>query len=406
MARSLGLSAYLALTARHASDRHVPAAPRGSGPVIWGHAAATPDARALLRLFDRLRSARGGLQFLMTHPPGLVVPEDLPPDTTAEPVPPETRDAITGFLSHWKPDLCIWTRGDLRPGLIDAASNRGVAMYLANAREDAFDFRSLRWLPDLVRRTLSAFDMVFACDAGARNRLLRLGLAPDMVMISGALQEGGSALPCDEATREDLAGILAGRPLWLAAMVQPDELPVVTEAHRAALSFAHRLLLVIVPDDAGNESAFAAALDDEGWRVARWSRGDMPGENTQVLLADSRDELGLWYRIAPVTFMASSIQAGSGGRDPYEPAALGSAVLYGPNVGRHLGAYSRLAAAGAARIVKDAATLHAAVTRLTAPDQAAQMAHAAWEVISDGAEMTDRLLALIEDTLDLLEAQG
>jgi len=102
--------------------------------------------------------------------------------------------------------------------------------------------------------------------------------------------------------------------------------------------------------------------------------------------------------------MASSLMPGAGGRDPYAPAALGSAVLYGPNVSRYMGAYSRLAAAGAARIVKDAPTLQAAVIRLTAPDRAAQMAHAAWEVISDGAEATDSLLALVEDTLDLLEA--
>jgi 3-deoxy-D-manno-octulosonic-acid transferase len=226
------------------------------------------------------------------------------------------------------------------------------------------------------------------------------------VTVAGALQEGGVAPPCDETAHHDLTVALQGRPAWLAAMVHPDELSVTTEAHRAALRLAHRLLLVIVPDDAADESGFAATLDDEGWRVARWSRGELPGETTQILLVDGPGEMGLWYRLAPVSFLGGSIVSGAGGHDPYQPAALGSAILYGPNVGGFLGAYSRLAGAGAARIVKDAPTLAAAVSQLNAPDHAAQMAHAAWEVVSDGAEVTDRLLALVEDTLDVLGAEA
>ncbi|WP_090029348.1 3-deoxy-D-manno-octulosonic acid transferase [Lutimaribacter saemankumensis] len=406
MARSLGLAAYLALSARRKAEPYRPVQARGSGPLVWGHATSASDARSLARLFERLRQARPEVQFLVTHLSEVSLPDEIGMHYRVEPVPAENRDAILNFLEHWLPDICIWTRGHLRPALIHAASDRGVAMFLANTRDDALEFRSLRWLPDLVRRTLGVFDMVFACDGAVRNRLTRLGVSPDDIVVSGALQEGGAALPCDDAACENLSSALGGRPVWLAARIQADELPIVTEAHRAALGFAHRLLLVIVPDDAEQEPGFAAALDQEGWRVARWAKGETPGETTQILLADGVEELGLWYRIAPVSFIGSSVIPGAGGRDPYESAALGSAILYGPNVSRHLGAYSRLAAAGAARIVKDAATLGAAVSQLIAPDRAAQMAHAAWEVISDGAEVTDRLLALIEDTLDLVEAEG
>lgn len=406
MARSLGLAAYLALAARRGAGTYRVTGTRGAGPLLWGHAADQSDGRALMRLFERAWQSRPDLGFLLTHDPETTISVDLPPQCTAVPVPPETRDGIDGFLEHWRPDLCIWTGGHLRPGLIDAASRRGMAMYLANAREDAFEFRHLRWLPDVVQRTLGAFDMMFAHDTAGRNRLLRLGVPPEVISVSGALQEGSAALGCDDDRYANLSGALQGRPIWLAAHVQPDELPVITEAHRAALSLAHRLVLVITPDDPTDEPGFAAALDDEGWRVGRCARGERPVETTQVLLAEGTCDMGLWYRLAPITFMASSLVAGAGGRDPYAPGALGSAVLYGPNVGRYLGAYSRLATAGAARIVKDAPTLQAAVTRLTAPDRAAQMAHAAWDVVSQGAEATDSLLALVEDTLDLLEATG
>ena len=104
--------------------------------------------------------------------------------------------------------------------------------------------------------------------------------------------------------------------------------------------------------------------------------------------------------MAPVSFLGGSLVAGREGVDPLEAAALGSAVLYGPRVGRHLQSYSRLASAGAARIINDSAALGMAVSRLVAPDQSAIMAHAGWDVVSEGAALTDRITDLVQDTLD------
>ena len=64
----------------------------------------------------------------------------------------------------------------------------------------------------------------------------------------------------------------------------------------------------------------------------------------------------------------------------------------------------RLAAEGAARIVNDATALGTAVNRLIAPDQAATMAQAGWDVISRGAAVTDKVIDLVQETLDQREA--
>jgi 3-deoxy-D-manno-octulosonic-acid transferase len=77
--------------------------------------------------------------------------------------------------------------------------------------------------------------------------------------------------------------------------------------------------------------------------------------------------------------------------------------VYGPNVARYLPSYRRYASAGGARIVRDAGTLAAALSHLIAADQSAAMAHAAWEVATTGAELTDKILALLHDMLDDLE---
>jgi 3-deoxy-D-manno-octulosonic-acid transferase len=140
-------------------------------------------------------------------------------------------------------------------------------------------------------------------------------------------------------------------------------------------------------------------LQSEGWRFNRRTAGEMPEADAQVYLADTMGELGLWYRISPISFVGGSLQP-IGGHNPFEPAALGSAILHGPYVTNFVDIYQRLTEAKAARLVSGPDTLSEAVHELLSPDRAAAMAGAAWEVVSAGAEVTDRALAMILDRLD------
>ena len=58
--------------------------------------------------------------------------------------------------------------------------------------------------------------------------------------------------------------------------------------------------------------------------VARRSRDEPLEPDTQVYLADTIGEMGLWYRLAPTSFMGHSLVEGLEGKNPYEAAALGS----------------------------------------------------------------------------------
>ena len=54
--------------------------------------------------------------------------------------------------------------------------------------------------------------------------------------------------------------------------------------------------------------------------------------------------------------------------------------------------------------VRDADGLAAALTATLAPDRAAAMAAAAWDAMSDGAEVTDRVLEVLGELLDQARA--
>jgi 3-deoxy-D-manno-octulosonic-acid transferase len=307
---------------------------------------------------------------------------------------------VRAFLDHWSPDCCVWTWGGLRPNLIIATAQRGCALYLINADAAGFDGRRERWIPDVARSLLPLFAAVMARTPATGRRLMQLGLGKEDVEITTALQAGGQALPCNETDLADLAATCVGRAIWFANGVHSEELQTVLAAHRQALRLSHRLLLVLRPAGSLTPGEAFQEARTQDFRVLNWDDVNYPDETTQILISEDPRDIGLFYRVAPVSFLGGSLVAGRGSVDPLEAAALGSAVLYGPRVGRHLQSYSRLAAAGAARIINDSAALGMAVSRLVAPDQAALMAHAGWDVVSEGAALTDRITDLVQDTLD------
>ncbi|MBE9637876.1 glycosyltransferase N-terminal domain-containing protein [Salipiger mangrovisoli] len=398
--RPFSLSAYLAYArGRGATPTATPAA-RPAGPLLWLHAGGPGSARALCALATRLKIQRPELTLLVTgqpeHAPEGALRSDLPGENPAE---------VAGFVEHWRPQLGFWTGQDLRPALLQKLDEAGTRLVLLDARDAPWTSPAPSWVPDPAAATLQFFDRICPVDEAARRRLRRAGVEEHAIPGLGALTDSAPPLDCNDALYEEMAGVLTGRPIWLAAKLRSaQEAEEVLHAHKRAVRLAHRLLLILVPATRELAPQIAEVARDSGLRLCAWEAGEMPDENTQVVVTEDASELGLWYRLAPVAFLGGSLISGHGGEDPMEAAAHGIALLYGPNVGRHLPAYSRLAEAGAARIVRDFDSLAGALSQLVAPDRAAAMAHAGWDVITQGAELTDEMIALACRWLDEDEA--
>jgi 3-deoxy-D-manno-octulosonic-acid transferase len=401
------MAAYRALSARKAHAPFVAPALRPKGELVWAHATNDTRLAALCDFGTRLKQQRPGLHLLITTLSGAARPAVLAGETDDWicPLGSDHPEYVRQFLDHWAPNMCIWTGGHPQFNLIGMASDRGIPMILIDADETGFEDRTSFWLPKLSKSSLGCFSTILAAGEAAADRVIRLGAPPDRVKTTNRLRSSGNPLHCNDSDVAEITETLAGRPIWLAAHLQEDEIETVLAAHRKASRLAHRLMLVLIPARDVDMDVVRAYVTASGLRSNEWSPGDIPDETAHVLISEGGESLGLWYRIAPLSFIGSSLFPGHGGRDPFNAASLGSAVLYGPNMRDHLTTYSRLAAAGAARIVKDADTLSAAVSRLIAPDHAASMALAGWEVVSEGAHLIDQVLELANDTLDQAEVR-
>ena len=111
--------------------------------------------------------------------------------------------------------------------------------------------------------------------------------------------------------------------------------------------------------------------------------------------------MGLWYRLAPTTFVGRSLVPPGGGQNPLEPARLGCAIAVGPHTGNFSDHVALLHRAGALTRVTNAASLADFVaTMLSEPDrrrQAGDNAAAAVLGYEDlPARTAEALLALLD----------
>lgn len=391
MAYSLGLTLYnLANRAKGASDTARPARP--AGPLIWLQAAGPDSLPQLAGLARRLEEDHGVNVVLSSAE----LPPSLPRGVIWQPSPSDNVAEARVLLDHWAPNLIAQAEGELRPALLHEAHTRQIPAALIDARSPGIMRGREGWWPGLMRGLLGSFSAVLAIDETAARAFRKAGADPKCVQVTGRMEYPSTVLSCYEGERAELAHLLATRPVWFAACLPESEEDAVIAAHRSAMKLAHRLLLILSPREAARIPALVTRLEqEEGWTVARRHAEEEPDSDVQVYIADPASDYGLWYRLAPITYLGGGLGDGGIGRDPMEAAALGSAIIHGPRAGAFGASLGRLAGAQATCLVGNASDLATTIGELLSPDRAARLAQAAWAVESDGAEATQKVVTAL-----------
>ena len=322
--------------------RGVSSLPRPSGTLIWIHAASVGESLAALTLAQKLLEQPGRSLLVTT---GTVTSADLmgqrlPPHAFHQYVPVDLLGSVTRFLDHWRPDLALFVESELWPNLLLEAKRRNIPLALVNARLSPRSFAGWQRLPGFARLIFSVFDVCLAQDHAVAQRLKALG-ARD-VRIGGNLKADAPALPADESSLAVLRAAIGARPVFLAASTHPGEDEAVLEAAAALKQF--HALTIIVPrhPDRGTDIESLARI--RGFSCLRRSHAALPASGTEIYVADTMGELGLFYRLARAAFLGGSLIA-HGGQNPLEAARLSVPVIAGPHTGNFDDIYRLLFAA-------------------------------------------------------------
>ncbi|MFC7737132.1 3-deoxy-D-manno-octulosonic acid transferase [Roseomonas sp. GCM10028921] len=390
-------------------ERRGEGADRPPGPLLWLHGASVGESQSALPLIEALAASRPALRFLVTTgtlTAARLLAERLPPSLALRVqhrfAPLDVPAHVERFLDGWRPDAAVFIESEIWPNLILAAAGRGVPMALVNARLSAGSARGWGRVPSVARRLFGVFRLVIAQTEADAARLRALGA--EGAEAWGNLKFAARPLPAPEAALAALRSAIGPRPVLLAASTHPGEEAQVAEAHALLAERLPGLLTILAPRHPERGPGLARELD--ALPVALRSRGELPGADTALYVADTLGELGLLYRLAGAALIGGSLVP-HGGQNPLEAARLGCPVLLGPHTANFTAIVDRMVEAGAAlRVAGPAALAEAAAGVLTHPERVRAMTSAAARIAADAGALPERMAAAIETLLPAPSGTG
>ena len=371
---------------------------RPHGPLVWIHGASVGEVLAAASLIERLRALN--IRILVTSgtvTSAAIVAKRFPPDIIHQYVPYDSPRYVARFLDHWRPSLALFIESDLWPNLILSSAARRLPMVLINGRMSHRSFPRWRRVSGTISALLGRFDVCLAQSRVDAERFSSLGSRN--VVVTGNLKLDVPAPPADFSKLERLMAVTRGRPIIVAASTHPGEEEVLLEAHRTLAGFFPSLLMVLVPRHPGRGEAIAQIIEASGLHASIRSHEELPTAATDIYVADTMGELGLFYRLSPVVFIGGSLVK-HGGQNPIEAIKLGAALVHGPHVFNFADVYEALDRAGGARVVETREALVKQLGQLLADPKARDSAIAAAErVVSQLGGALDRTLAALEPYL-------
>ncbi|MGH1447154.1 MAG: 3-deoxy-D-manno-octulosonic acid transferase [Cognatishimia sp.] len=372
---------------------------RPDGPLIWMHAASIGETQSLMGLIPALLAAQPELSILVTSTTvtsARLLERDLPERAFHQFSPIDTPQVIRQFLDHWQPDVAVWVESEIWPRMLADTKARGIPMMLINARISAKTIERWSWVSKTARLLFSKFDTILAQDQSTLTLLEKLELNDVALRMTGSLKQE-LAPPLQDVDEIDaLEQTLRRRSVWVAASTHPGEEDALLEAHKHLATDA---VMILVPRHPERGDALAAQARAAGWVLAQRSKGEPLTADTQVYLADTIGEMGLWYRLSKVSFIAGSLEP-IGGHNPFEPILLESAVISGSQVGNFADVYARLKNTEGAVFADTSTAIAEAVIVLFDEDRRAQQAARALDCLASDASITaqvrDHVLAAIK----------
>lgn len=377
--------------------------PRPEGSLVWVHAASVGEMNAILPVVRGL-SEQGHAVVLTT---GTVTSAEaakgrLPPGAIHQFVPYDAQPGINRFLDHWRPDLAVVVESEIWPTAVRSLKRRNIPLVIANGRMSPKSAAGWLKVRRLAHYLFADIDLCLARSNEDAKNYRRIGVRNvDMI---GDLKFDGRLPVADPQALQDFRTAIGERPVWFAASTHPGEDEQVIAAHKTIAAAQPGLLTFIAPRHPVRGNAVRGLIEQAGLSVAQRSRNEALSSDTDVYLADTIGEMGLFFRLAPVVFMGASLMP-LGGHNPLEPAQCGSAILTGPSFPNQKDVYDRLIAEGGAVVVNGADEIAHEVSHLIfEPEAARKMGAAAKRVAFEGTGAVERTLHALRPFLQQTRA--
>lgn len=269
-------------------------------------------------------------------------------------IPLDTAGAVARFYAHLKPRLMIVMETEIWPNFYRGAQHRNIPMVMANARLSENSVKQYRRWRALIEPVLAPVSWVGAQSAEDAARLVRCGSRAELTENTGNLkfdlQVPASLSEQAEALRLNWG---PARPVLVAGSTHEADEAVLIPVFARLLEKLPDALLILVPRHPERFERAAQTARQAGLNTQMFSEGHGCSSDTQCFVIDTMGQLMNYYACADTVFVGGSMGE-QGGHNALEPAALGKAIMIGPNYWNAKDIVAELLQCGAAKQVANA----------------------------------------------------
>lgn len=306
---------------------------RPQGKLIHIHAASVGEANSLLPLLEKLNLSTHVLLTTGTVTSARLMEKKLP--TIQEKTkssyqlihqfaPLDFYPIVRRFYTHWQPEMTLFAESEFWPELMTQAP-RSI---LVNARISDRSWPKYQKLSFFFKPLIRSFEAIFTQQKRDAERLKVLG--GKNVEVAGNLKFDAAPLDVDKDALTALKKDIGKRPVIVFASTHQGEEEQALALHQSVQKTHENLLTIIVPRHPSRGDVIAELLKDKA-SIAQRSQGNRPTESTEIYIADTLGELGLFYRLADVAIIGGSLVL-HGGQNPLEALRFGTQTLSGPHM--------------------------------------------------------------------------
>jgi 3-deoxy-D-manno-octulosonic-acid transferase len=379
--------------------------------VLWMHAVSVGEINICVQVCRALEQRMPNLKIVISTTTTTGMGElqtRLPAHISKIYYPVDRRKCVARALAGIHPEAIVLVESEIWPNFVWRARSLRIPIFLVNARLSDRSFPRYKRFGFLFRDLFGSFSAVGAQNEEDAARLRELGCREDAVRVVGSLKfdavnlEGRRGLDVPEL----LAGI--GVPsdalLLVAGSTHAGEEAMLADQFLRLQARFSNLFLILVPRHFERAREVGKELSARGIKYVY--RSEITEEETrrsrrvpQCLLVDTTGELMSFYKHASLVFVGKSITA-KGGQNPIEPAALGKAVVFGPNMQNFADVVRMFLARDGAVQVKDAEELEQMIGELLASDvRRADLGRNAQEIVRENQGAVERTVDMILEQL-------
>ncbi|HYE31888.1 MAG TPA: 3-deoxy-D-manno-octulosonic acid transferase [Methylomirabilota bacterium] len=373
--------------------------------VLWIHAVSVGEVNMATHLIRALELRAPNLKIVVstTTSTGMEQLKKLPSHISRIYFPIDRRPYAARALRVFNPEAIVLVEAEVWPNFLWAARRRKIPVFLVNARMSNRSFPRYRLAGFLFRDLFAQMAGVTVQNESDGQKMLKLGVRKEALRVVGNLKfDAAKVNERPLVSARDLLtrlGVQEDTMILLGGSTHAGEELMLAEIFQRLKPKFPKLFLVIVPRHFERGKEVGDQLTQKGLKFVYRSlltpqSSYRPGE-VEALLVNTTGELRNFYNEADVIFVGKSITA-EGGQNPIEPAALGKAVVFGPNMQNFTAIADAFLKAKAAVQARDAATLETAIADLLAnEDKRAELGRNALVVVQQNEGAVERTVDMI-----------